>query len=131
MNEYNPIVVCFSCKFGWGYLADQAELRSSVDNWVPVICSGTVDPLHVVNAFRAGVDGVLILGCESSHCHFQDGNYQTSKKMYLMQRVLEAYGIEPERLRMEFSKNPEGTRIAHLASAMKRDIAKLGPVRGI
>lgn len=131
MNDYNPILVCFSCKFGWGYLADQVELTSSVDNWVPVICSGKVDPLHVVNAFKAGVDGVLILGCESGHCHFQDGNYQTGKKVHLLRKVLEAYGIEPERLRMEFSKNPEGTQIPQLVKTMKRDIAKLGPVRGI
>jgi len=131
MNEYNPIVVCFSCKFGWGYLSQESDLAPDVDNWVPVVCSGKVNTAHILEAFGSGADGVLILGCEAGHCHFQDGNYQTGKKVYLLQKVLQAYGIETERLRIEFSKNPDGSEIPRLVSAMKSDIAKLGPIKGV
>lgn len=131
MNEYNPKVVCFSCRFGWAYLTKEGQLVPLIENWVPVVCSGKVDTPHILEAFRAGADGVLILGCEAGHCHFQDGNYQTSKRMYLVQKVLQAYGIEAERLRIDLSRNPEGSEIPRIVSAMKSDIAILGPVKAI
>jgi len=131
MNEYNPVVVCFSCKFGWAYLTDEAQLAPSVENWVPAVCSGKVDTPHILDAFRAGADGVLILGCDAGHCHFQDGNYQMGKKMYLLQKVLQAYGIESERLRIDLSRDPAGSEIPRKVSAMKSDIARLGPVKAI
>ncbi|MBN2099494.1 MAG: hydrogenase iron-sulfur subunit, partial [Dehalococcoidia bacterium] len=63
MKHYEPKLVCFSCKFGWGYLADEEDLRDRVKNWVPIICSGKIDTTHILDAFKRGADGVLILGC--------------------------------------------------------------------
>jgi F420-non-reducing hydrogenase iron-sulfur subunit len=129
MAEFEPKVVCFSCNFGWGYLGDKDELAKSIKNWVPEICSGKVDTKHIFNAFRAGADGVLILGCPEGHCHFQDGNYQTRKKIYLMQKVMQAFGIEPERLSMKMSRDPEGKNIPLLVQEMKDHLVKLGPIK--
>jgi coenzyme F420-reducing hydrogenase delta subunit len=75
MSSYEPKLVCFSCKFGWGYLNDEDALAKQIKNWVPIICSGKVDSSHILNAFRQGADGVLILGCRGGDCHYQDGNY--------------------------------------------------------
>ena len=61
MSDFKPKVVCFSCKFSWGYLADEAALSSQIKNWIPIICSGKVDAKHMVEAFQHGADGVLIL----------------------------------------------------------------------
>ena len=127
--EYNPHIVCFSCKFGWGYVADRHSGNGNPENWVPVVCSGKVEATQILEAFRAGADGVLILACQEGHCHYQDGNFQTGKKVYLLQKVLENFGIEQGRVRMELSRNPEGDKIALLVKEMKQDISKLGPVR--
>ncbi len=129
MNEFRPKLVCFSCNFGWGYLTDEANRSQGADNWIPVACSGKVDSTHILNALRYGAEGVLILGCQHGHCHFQDGNYQTGKKVYLLQRVLEAYGIEKERIQMVFSQDPDGKRIRHLTNEMKSKLIKLGPMK--
>ena len=129
MKHYEPKLVCFSCKFGWGYLSDEKTLASKVKNWIPVVCSGKIDTVHVINAFRSGADGVLILGCPEGHCHFQDGNYQTSKKVYLLQKVLDAYGIERKRVRMQFSLDSEGKKIPLLINEMSEGIRHLGPLR--
>jgi len=32
MKHYEPKLVCFSCKFGWGYLADEEEMRTRIKN---------------------------------------------------------------------------------------------------
>lgn len=131
MEAYNPKVVCFSCNFGWGYLNNEEALGATILNWIPVACSGKIDTHHILKAFKAGADGVLILGCPEGHCHFQDGNYQTRKKVYLIQKVLGAFGIEPERLDMELAIDPEGKKIPQLVARMKNDLAKLGPVKRI
>jgi F420-non-reducing hydrogenase iron-sulfur subunit len=131
MVSYEPKLVCFSCKFGWGYLTDENLLSRQIKNWVPIVCSGKVDSSHILNAFRQGADGVLILGCRGGDCHYQDGNYEAKKRVYLLHRILESYGIEKERLRIELSIDPEGSRIPQLVKEMSDRIAKLGPVKKI
>jgi F420-non-reducing hydrogenase iron-sulfur subunit len=130
MKNFEPKIVCFACSFGWGYLTDHKELESKIKNLVPVICSGKVDSTHITRAFKSGADGVLILGCPDGECHFQDGNYQTRKKVTLMQKVLGSYGIESERLKMILSMDPDGRNIPKLIELMVKDIKKLGPVHG-
>ena len=129
METYKPRIVCFSCNFGWGYLSDESAIGSAVLNWIPVVCSGKIDTDHILKAFRAGADGVLILGCPEGHCHFQDGNYQTRKKVFLIHKVLDAFGIDPARLVMELDIDPEGRKIPQLIDRMRHDIAPLGPVK--
>jgi F420-non-reducing hydrogenase iron-sulfur subunit len=131
MGSYEPKLVCFSCKFSWGYLNDEDALAKQIKNWVPIICSGKVDSSHILNAFRRGADGVLILGCRGGDCHYQDGNYEAKKRVYLLHKILESYGIEKERLRIELSIDPEGSRIPQLVKEMSDRIAKLGPVKKI
>lgn len=129
MTQYKPKVVCFSCKFGWGYLTDEAALSSQIENWIPIICTGKIDATHMLDAFRHGADGVLILACPEGDCHYQDGNYEARKKVYLLRRLMELHGIEKERLRIELSTDPEGGRIPQLVEEMSRDLAKLGPLK--
>jgi F420-non-reducing hydrogenase iron-sulfur subunit len=82
-----------------------------------------------MKAFREGADGVLILGCPDGDCHFQDGNYQTRKKVHLLHKVLTSYGIDPRRLRMELGTDPEGDAIPKLIQNMARELRQLGPVK--
>ncbi len=131
MSDFEPKVVCFSCKFSWGYLADEAALSSQIKNWIPIICSGKVDAKHVVEAFQHGADGVLILGCPEGDCHYQDGNLEAKKRVQLIRGVLGSYGIEPERVRMELSLDPEGKKIPEMVKSMTEAVRKLGPVRQI
>lgn len=131
MSDFEPKLVCFSCKFGWGYLADEASLSSQIENWIPIICSGKIDAKHIAEAFQHGADGVLILGCPEGDCHYQDGNFETKKRVQLLRKVLDSYGIEPERVRMELSLDPEGKRIPELVKSMSEMVRGLGPVRQI
>jgi len=129
MKHYEPKLVCFSCKFGWGYLADEEELSHRIKNWVPIICSGKIDAIHILDAFKQGADGVLILGCPEGDCHYQDGNFEARKRVLLLQGILKAYGIEKERLKIEFSVDPEGSTIPQMVKEMSDAVAKLGPVK--
>ena len=129
MSDYEPKVVCFSCKFGWGYLKDEDTLSRKMDNWVPLICTGKIDATHILDAFSAGADGILILGCPEGDCHYQDGNYEAKKRVYLISRLLESVGIEKERIRIVLSADPEGDTIPRLVEDMRKELAKLGPAK--
>ncbi len=131
MSEYKPKLVCFSCKVSWGYLTDEETISSTTENWVPVICTGKIDATHMLDAFRSGADGVLILGCPEGDCHYQDGNYEAKKRVHLIRRLLESVGIEGERIRIELSLDPEGTRIPDLVEEMRNELARLGPPKSI
>jgi F420-non-reducing hydrogenase iron-sulfur subunit len=127
MNEYKPKVVCFSCKFSWGYLVDEAVLSRRIENWIPIICTGKIDTTHIMDAFEKGADGILILGCPEGDCHYQDGNYEAKKRVYLLRKILESMGLEKERVKIELSSDPDGRRIPELVKEMKEELAKLGP----
>ncbi len=127
MSQYKPKVVCFSCKFGWGYLTDEDTLSSKIENWIPIICTGKIDATHMIDAFDEGADGILILGCPEGDCHYQDGNYEAKKRVYLLRRLLESIGIDKERIRIELSIDPEGRGIPQLVKEMSKELAKLGP----
>ncbi len=62
MNEYKPKVVCFSCKFGWGYLTDESTLSSEIENWIPIICTGKIDATYMIDAFKKGAGAVFAVG---------------------------------------------------------------------
>ncbi len=128
MKTFEPKIVCFSCNFGWGYLTDPEVRGMQIKHWIPVICSGKIDATHILKAFRSGADGVLILGCVDGDCHFQDGNYQTRKKVQLLQRVLPSFGIDPRRVRIELSLDPEGNSIRKIVNDMSRDLRPMGPL---
>jgi coenzyme F420-reducing hydrogenase delta subunit len=84
-----------------------------------------------LNAFKKGADGVLILGCRGGDCHYQDGNYEAKKRVHLLHKILEAYGIEKERLKIELSVDPEGSKIPELVKEMSERLKKLGPMKKV
>ncbi|HYA15593.1 MAG TPA: hydrogenase iron-sulfur subunit [Syntrophales bacterium] len=127
MKEFTPKLVCFSCKFGWGYLNGNGYAKK-LKNFIPVMCSGKVDTTHIMNAFKEGADGVLILGCPDKECHFQTGNYQARKRVLLLRKALKEFGIDPGRLKIEFNMDPEGARIPAVIEEMKKEIKSLGPL---
>ena len=129
MSDYEPKLVCFSCRFGWGYLNGESSLLPNIKNWVQIICSGKIDVKYIVKAFESGADGVLILGCPEGDCHFQDGNLEAKKRSYLLKNVLKSFGIEPERVRIELATDPSGARIPELVEKMTQDLKKLGPLK--
>lgn len=128
MKENEPKIVCFSCRFSWGYLVDEDDIYAQVENWIPIICTGKVDPVHILTAFRNGADGVLILGCPEGDCHYQDGNIEARKRINLLYSVLQSYGIDKKRLKLHLGTDPEGKTISSLVKEMADDVRKLGPL---
>jgi F420-non-reducing hydrogenase iron-sulfur subunit len=121
----NLKIVCFSCKFSWGYLEEESRLAPEIKNWIPIICAGKIDAEYVVDAFVRGADGVLILGCPEGDCHYQDGNIEAKKRLALLRQALVSQGIEPERVKLVLSRDPEGKDIPRYIDEMVNSITLL------
>jgi len=130
-RHFEPRIVgflCNWCAYGGADLAGTSRLQypTNVDI-IRVMCSGRVDPTFVLKAFQLGADGVLICGCHPGDCHYSEGNYKTARRVPILIKLLEQFGIEPERLRLEWVSASEGERFAAIVNEMTEQIRELGP----
>ena len=130
-SAFEPKIVgflCNWCSYAGADLAGTSRIKYSPNvRVIRVMCSGRVDPLFVLKAFEEGADGVLIAGCHPGDCHYQSGNYKTQRRIHVMKRMLAQYGINPDRLRLEWVSAAESTRFAHVVDDMTKTIRALGP----
>ncbi len=107
--------VCNWCAYGAADGAGSAHLAYPAGvRLVRVNCSGRVSPELVIEAFRAGADGVMVLGCHPGDCHYRDGNRFARNRVVLLQRWLAQAGIDPRRLRIDWASSREGERFARI-----------------
>ena len=131
MTEFEPNIIgflCNWCSYAGADLAGTSRIKypSNIKS-IRVMCSGRIDPVYVLEAFRKGADGVLIAGCHPGDCHYQSGNYKTNRRIKLLKKVLHEMGIEPERLRFEYVSASEGKKFADIVTKMTDELKKLGP----
>jgi F420-non-reducing hydrogenase iron-sulfur subunit len=121
--------LCTWCSYTGADLAGTARMTYAPNvRIIRVMCSGRVDPQFVLKAFREGADGVLISGCHPGDCHYQEGNYKALRRHRLLSRVLEQFGIEKERFRLEWVSASEGTKFQQVCNEFTEHIRKLGPL---
>jgi F420-non-reducing hydrogenase iron-sulfur subunit len=132
-RKFNPTIVGFFCNWCTYLAADLAG--TSRMKYAPnvrvvrTMCSGRVDPQMILWAFRNGADGVLIGGCHPGDCHYQEGNYKALRRSKLLLKMLPQFGIEPERLRLEWISASEGERLRDVVNEFTEQIRRLGPLR--
>ncbi|MFB0567470.1 MAG: hydrogenase iron-sulfur subunit, partial [Candidatus Bathyarchaeia archaeon] len=94
-----------------------------------VPCTGILQVHQFLEAFKAGAQGVMIVGCKSDGCHYEVGSQKAEKKVELARMLLKEYGIEPERLEMFNMVFIEGNKFAEAAQTMTERLEKLGSLQ--
>jgi len=130
--EFEPKIVgflCNWCAYAGADLAGVSRLQYPHNvRIIRVMCSGRIDPAFVLEAFKDGADGVLVAGCHlPSDCHYLSGNFKAQRRMFLLKKVLEQFGIEPQRLRLEWVSASEGDHFAWVIREMVEEVRRLGP----
>jgi F420-non-reducing hydrogenase iron-sulfur subunit len=131
-SNFQPKIVGFLCKwcaYTGADLAGTSRIKYP-PNVTPirVMCSGRVDPVLVMKALSSGADGVLIAGCHPGDCHYTSGNVKTIRRFKLLQRMLDQFGIERDRVRLEWVSASEGERYAQVVENMTDTLRTLGPL---
>jgi F420-non-reducing hydrogenase iron-sulfur subunit len=131
-TEFEPKIIgflCNWCAYAGADLAGVSRIQYPPNmRIVRVMCSGRVDPSFILEALKDGADGVLVAGCHlPSDCHYISGNFKALRRIKLLKRVLDQFGIEPERVRLEWISASEGDKFATVVKDMVEQIKKLGP----
>ncbi len=132
MAEFEPKIVAFCCSwcsYAGADLAGVSRLQYPANiEIIRVMCSGRIDPTFVLEAFTNGADGVLVAGCHiPSDCHYLSGNLRAQRRIAMTINLLKQFGIEPERLRLEWVSASEGDKFASVVKEMTEKIKELGP----
>lgn len=86
-----------------------------------------IHPNLVINALMKGIDGVLICGCHPGDCHYIDGNLRAQNRAEAIDLMLEDFGLEPERFRLEWVSASEGLKFKEVVKEMVSVLKDLGP----
>jgi len=122
--------LCNWCSYTGADLAGVSRIKSAPNvRVVRTMCSGRVDPAFVLKAFQLGADGVIVMGCHPGDCHYQEGNFKTARRIPFLKRLVEGFGIDPRRLRLEWVSASEGDRFAEVVNEMTEQIRALGPLK--
>ncbi len=93
------------------------------------MCTGRIEPEFILEAFRSGADGVVILGCHPGDCHYKEGNYAALRRFHLMRRMLGQFGIDERRLRLEWISACESDKFVRTLHDAVSEMRTLGPLR--
>ncbi len=133
MARFEPKIIVFLCNwcsYAGADLAGTSRLQYSPNiRAIRLMCSGRVEPYFILQALNKGADGVLVLGCHPGECHYLEGNYRTVGRMALLKKVLAQFGIDEERVRLDWVSASEGARFATIVNEMTEAIRTLGPVK--
>ena len=129
--SFEPEIIglcCHYCAFAAADLAGSMRLNYPTNvKIVKLPCSGRTDVIHILKAFEAGADGVLVAGCLEGQCHFLGGNARALKRTEYVKKLLEQVGIQPERVEMYNLSAAMGQRFAEIATEMTERVRRLGP----
>jgi F420-non-reducing hydrogenase iron-sulfur subunit len=131
-SDFGPRIVGFLCRwcaYTGADLAGTSRIKYP-PNVTPirVMCSGRVDPVLVMKALASGADGVLIAGCHPGDCHYTNGNVKTIRRFKVLQKMLDQFGVERDRVRLEWVSASEGEKYARVVESMTENLRTLGPL---
>jgi F420-non-reducing hydrogenase iron-sulfur subunit len=128
---FEPSIVgflCNWCSYTGADLAGTSRIHYAPNvRIIRVMCTARIDPTFVLKALHDGADGVLICGCHPGDCHYTEGNYKAMRRFPLLKSLLADYGIEDERVRLEWVSASEGRRFADIVDDMTERVRALGP----
>jgi F420-non-reducing hydrogenase iron-sulfur subunit len=130
-GDFDPLIIgfcCNWCSYAGADLAGVSRLQYPTSlRIIRVMCSGMIHPNLVIDALTKGADGVLICGCHIGDCHYQNGNEKAQSRADAINLMLEDFGIEPERFRLEWVSAAEGPRFAQVVTEFTEQVRMLGP----
>ena len=130
-EEFEPKIIAFLCKWCSSAGSDLAGVSRMKypPNVVPitVMCSGSVSPLYIFNAFQKGADGVLVSGCHPGDCHYIKGNFYARRRIALVKELIEYIGLEPQRFKMSWVSAAEGKKYTQIIQDCVEELKPLGP----
>jgi Fe-S oxidoreductase/coenzyme F420-reducing hydrogenase delta subunit len=131
-EKFEPKIIAFTCTW-CGYPSANLAGVNKVEyppniRIVRVMCSGSVEPGVIMDAFEHGTDGVIVIGCLMDNCHYVSGNKKAQERIVALKGLFDLVGIDSKRLRTEWINASERTKFAKTVSEFVEEIRVLGPL---
>jgi heterodisulfide reductase subunit A-like polyferredoxin/coenzyme F420-reducing hydrogenase delta subunit len=130
-EEGKPIIVCFCCNRCAYPGADAAGLAGiqypASIRIIRTVCAGMIHPNIITNALEQGADGVLLCGCHPGNCRSREGIRKAQARAEGIGLLMEDFGLESERFRLELIAASEGAKFAKVAGEMTEELVAIGP----
>jgi coenzyme F420-reducing hydrogenase delta subunit len=96
MDDQSQRIVTFECVGNNGNHPLPSP-RVSVQR-IAVPCSGKVQPEHLLKAFEAGADVVIVATCRNGECRYLEGRQRVERRLDYVRRLLDEIGLGGKRL---------------------------------
>lgn len=131
MNPHDMKIIAFTCTYCAYNAADLAgSMRIQYPHNVRIVkllCTGKVEPILLLEAFRHGADAVFVAGCMEGECHFVEGNLRARQAVEQTKRLLEEAGMDPRRLEMFNMSASMAQKFVQAVDTMAERLRELGP----
>ncbi|MEW6659586.1 MAG: hydrogenase iron-sulfur subunit [Thermodesulfobacteriota bacterium] len=128
--EFQPKIlalVCTYCTYTAADMAGSARMQYPAGvRIVKYLCTGRIDLIHILKAFEAGADAVMVSGCEAGSCHFLEGNLRARERVEYAQILLEEAGLGG-RLEMFEVAASDAPKWVAAVQEMTQRVEALGP----
>ena len=131
-KKYQPKIIVFACTW-CGYPAatlagvHKSKYPANV-RIVRVMCTGSVEPGIIMEAFERGTDGVMVVGCQMDNCHYLTGNKKAQERIDALKKLFDIVGLDSRRLKTEWLSASEGAKFVRSVNEFVEDVKKLGPL---
>ena len=131
-EAFQPKVVAFACTW-CGYpsatLAGVNKMQYPPNvSIIRVMCTGSVEPGVIMDAFEKGADGVMVFGCLMDNCHYVSGNKKAQERIDAMKKLFDVMGLDSRRLRTEWLNASERIRFVQSVRDFVDEVRALGPL---
>jgi coenzyme F420-reducing hydrogenase delta subunit len=94
-EKARPNILVMRCQ--WAVFPELGEESDFSVHIIDMPCAARVEPLHIIEAFRQGMDGVLIVACHEEDCRSKRGSKEARRLTTALKKTLSQIGFE-ERL---------------------------------
>jgi coenzyme F420-reducing hydrogenase delta subunit len=91
----NPKIIVYCCQWSEYSELDNAKNGFLRDNvaLVEIPCANGLDPVQVMDAFRSGFDGVLVVVCAHEDCKLKEGRATADVNFAAIKKTLKKLGL--------------------------------------
>ncbi len=131
-ENFEPKIIAFACNW-CGYPSASLAGVNKIEyppnvTVVRVMCSGSVEPAAIMDAFEHGTDGVMVIGCLMDNCHYVSGNKKAQERIDALKKLFDIMGLDSRRLRTEWINASERVRFAKTVTEFVEEVRALGPL---
>ncbi|HEX9908344.1 MAG TPA: hydrogenase iron-sulfur subunit [Thermoplasmata archaeon] len=129
---FEPKIIAFTCTW-CGYPSASLAGVNKIEyppniRIVRVMCSGSVEPAVIMDAFENGADGVIVIGCLLDNCHYVSGNKKAQERVDALKKLFDVMGLDSRRLRTEWINASERAKFAKSVTDFVDEVRELGPL---